>query len=112
MNVAERTISINLVRDFTESPGPRFRKEGEFSGQQFREEILDPKFREARAEHARLFVDLDGGYGYAPSFLEEAFGGLVRDHSEHPLLEMLDLKSDDEPLLIEDIHRYIREARG
>jgi hypothetical protein len=111
MNVAEKTVSINVAQEFSKTPGPRFRSEGNFSGEQFREEILEPKFLSATAENARMFVDLDGGYGYATSFLEEAFGGLARIHGEDRLLRILDLKSDEEPYLIDDIKRYIRGER-
>ena len=41
-------------------------------------EILYPKFLEAIDSKKILTVDLDGGYGYGSSFLEESFGGLVR----------------------------------
>ena len=57
-------------------------------------------------------IDLDGGYGYGSSFLEEAFGGLIRDLDEDykQALEIIQIKSNDEPSLIEDITKYIEDA--
>ena len=78
MDPAEETISHSIAQDFTRTPGPRFRSEGKFSGEEFRQEFLEKWFAEARQQGAKLFIDLDGGYGYAPSFIEEAFGGLAR----------------------------------
>jgi hypothetical protein len=103
-------LDINVAKDFTQTPGPRFIKEGKFSGELFREEVLKKKFTEALRESAVLYIDLDGGYGYAPSFLEEAFGGLAREYGTEAVLRTLKFKSDEEPLLINDIDGYIRKA--
>ena len=112
MNVAEKVISHNIAAEFSRTPGPRFRREGEFSGEQFREDVLGKWFSEARESAAKLFIDLDGGYGYAPSFLEEAFGGLARVHGTDAVRRVLQLKSDEEPYLMERVDKYIREANG
>ena len=63
-------------------------------------------------ENEKLKIDLDGGYGYGSSFLEEAFGGLIRDLDEDykQALEIIQIKSNDEPSLIEDITKYIKDA--
>lgn len=67
--------TISIARDYTPYPGGRYRKNGKGSGQQFREEFLVPLFQQDRT----VTLDLDGASGYPPSFLEEAFGGLVRE---------------------------------
>lgn len=36
-----------ICKDFTDAPGPRFKSQGDFSGEAFREEFLVPKFKEA-----------------------------------------------------------------
>lgn len=74
----ERVFFISVAQDFTATPGGRYRTDGEFSGEQFREEVLVPRFNQAVEGSSELVVDLDGVAGYATSFLEEAFGGLVR----------------------------------
>jgi hypothetical protein len=69
---------IAVARDFTRYPGPRYRNSGPYSGEQFRDEVLVPKLREAISVAGRVIVDLDDVAGYGSSFLEETFGGLVR----------------------------------
>lgn len=77
-----------------------------------------PRFEQAAGENKTLVVDLDGGYGYASSFLEEAFGGLVRSKelqlSKAKAIALVQrvvrFVSAEEPYLIRDIERYIREA--
>ena len=104
-------IRINIAKDFTETPGPRYKKDGEFSGQEFRELLLVPKFEEAIAQSTQLEINLDGGYGYPSSFLEEAFGGLSRIYGEQIVLSTLRFVSLEEPLLVNAIEDYIRKAK-
>lgn len=98
---------IRIATDFTETPGARYRIEGDFSGEEFRESILEPKFLEAKSKVEQLTIDLDGGYGYPTSFLEEAFGGLARKYGSASVLATLNFVSRDEPSLIEEIQGYI-----
>jgi STAS-like domain of unknown function (DUF4325) len=66
------------IADYASSPGGRFISDGEFSGEWFREQILAPALLAAQDKSEMLKVELDGTSGYGSSFLEEAFGGLVR----------------------------------
>lgn len=101
---------INIPRDFTDTPGPRYKSDGDFSGELFRETILEPKFIEAEKENLKLKIDFDGGYGYLISFLEEAFGGLARKYGSDRVLKILVFKSDEEEALIEKVRSYIINA--
>lgn len=106
---------IKVVSDFTDIPGARYKQQGPFSGECFREEILYPKFIESEKKQEELIVDLDGGYGYGSSFLEEAFGGLVRKLSEENFKNIYDVKkikiiSYDNPVWIDKIAGYIDSA--
>lgn len=69
-------ITINIANEYTKTLGGRFKSEGEFSGEDFRDGILLPKYLEAVKHNQILYINLDGGYGYGSSFLEEAFGGI------------------------------------
>lgn len=71
-------LIVNIARDFSRSPGGQFKSDGTFSGEQFRDEVLVPKIKEAQNSSGHVVIQLDGTYGYASSFLDEAFGGLVR----------------------------------
>ena len=66
---------VTVGRDFSRFPGGRYRTDGPFSGQQFREEYLTPPLRRGESVSLRL----EGASGYPSSFLEEAFGGLIRE---------------------------------
>lgn len=72
-------IVINIAKDFSRVPAGRYRADGKFSAVNFRSDFLVPKLLEAEASNTRLQVVLDGVLGYSSSFLEEAFGGLVRE---------------------------------
>lgn len=105
-------MEIKISRDFSETPGARHKDEGSFSGEEFREDLLKPKYIEAKNKNEKLIIDFDGGYGYPTSFLEEAFGGLAREFSEENILNILSFISNDEPSLIEEVKTYIVEANN
>jgi len=73
MNRQPKT-QIDIARDFSEFPAGRFRSDGKFSGEIFREKHLVP----ALSKYQIVEIEFDGTIGYGSSFLEEAFGGLVR----------------------------------
>jgi hypothetical protein len=67
------TKIINVGRDFSQTPGGRSKDKGPASGEEFRQRLVD-----ILESGDRVVVELDGTEGYGSSFLEEAFGGLVR----------------------------------
>ena len=108
-------MTIKVVTDFTETPGARYESQGPNSGEQFRNEILYPKFIESQNNKEELIVDLDGGYGYGSSFLEESFGGLVRKLAAEKYKNISNVRnikiiSYDNPVWIEKISGYIDSA--
>lgn len=66
---------ISVVKDFSKRPYGRYPDDGDGCGQYFRANILAPKLR----EYDKVHVDLDGYNRYGRSFLDEAFGGLIRE---------------------------------
>lgn len=96
---------INIPEDFTRYPAGRYIADGSFSGQRFRDELLVPALRQAD----QVEVHLDGALGYGSSFLEEAFGGLIRDAGFEPadLSRRLKIISVDTALVTE-IEQYLR----
>jgi hypothetical protein len=103
-------ISIS-VSDFTETPGSRKISEGPFSGEEYRVSVVEPAFLEAEKNNKKLVVNLDGPLGYGTSFLEEVFGGLARQYGVEKVLSRVDFISEEEPYLIEDIKKYVRQAQ-
>lgn len=99
------------VREFTLYPGPRLIEDGEYSGEEFRDEYLLPKYREAVENKVCLHVILEGTKGYASSFLEEAFGGLVRKgENKKELKKHLKVHSPDRIWYEQEVYGYINEA--
>jgi hypothetical protein len=41
-------VTISITNEYTPKPGPRFRAQGPKSGEEFREAILEPRFKEAQ----------------------------------------------------------------
>ena len=106
----DNIIQILISKDFSPTPGPRRKSEGDFSGQLFREGSLEPAFIEALKDNKKIVINLDGTLGYGTSFLEEVFGGLQRKYPKINVLEYIDLISKEEPYLIDDINQYVKEA--
>lgn len=104
-------IIINICKDFSDTPGARYVSDGNFSGEEFREKILEPKFKEALEQNQKLKIEMDGGYGYPTSFLEEAFGGLARKFGAVKVKNLLEFVSEDEPSLVEEILSYIDSTK-
>ncbi len=102
---------IIISKDFIEAPGARNIDEGKHSGEAFLKKLLLPKFEKALKENTILLIDLDNTEGYATSFLEEAFGGLARIYGSEKVLSHIDLKTEDEPLLKDEIEMYILDAK-
>ena len=103
-------IEIVISKAFSDAPGGRFKKDGPKSGEEFRESILEPSFK-GLSDTDVLLIDMDGAFGYPISFLEEAFGGLARIYGPEEVLRKLRFKSSEEPSLIPNVERYIREAK-
>lgn len=111
LQVSALMITINIAKEFSPNPGARYRDDGPASGEEFRQKFLEDLFKAGGAEKIRII--LDGTAGYATSFLEEAFGGLVRldGVSREAVLERLEFESKDEPLLEDEIIGYIKSAQ-
>lgn len=81
---------ISVALDFSPSPAGRFERDGPYPGAVFRDTLLVP----ALQTHDQVVVELDGTAGMGSSFLEEAFGGLVRmGFSEIDLRNRLQIRS-------------------
>lgn len=103
-------IIINIAEDFSKTPGGRYTSEGPFSGEEFREKYLKPKFLQAKEANTKLRINLDGCYGYPSSFLDESFGGLARELNDTKLLDYLEFVSNDQPGLIDYIMQCINNS--
>lgn len=76
VNPTNTSMTISIARDFSDVPWGRYPADGDACGQNFREKHLLPALRKDREA---VVVNLDGLAGVAASFLDEAFGGLIRE---------------------------------
>lgn len=100
-------IMISIAKDFSRFPAGRFFSDGPYSGEKFREEFLIEPIKKGE----EIVVDLDGVAGYGSSFLEEAFGGVVRKLklARAKVDEFIKVRSTDESLVAE-VTSYMYEA--
>ncbi len=104
MTSSQKTVNIGKV--FSKFPAGRYSADGPASGEKFREDVLRPIL----SAGFDLVIELDDALGYGSSFLEEAFGGLVRSgFGANELLRRCHFESYDDSL-VEEIRSYIREA--
>lgn len=102
-----KVARISVAKDFAPRPGPRYKHQGPHSGQTFRESVLAPFLD----QNEMLVVDLDGTAGYGSSFIDEAFGGLVRmGYDKEDLLRRIEVISKEDPILAKDAIQAIRDA--
>lgn len=103
--------TIIIHKDFSDKLGARFRSDGDFSGQQFLEDILLPKFEEAVKGKYKVLIDLDKVWGYPSSFVSGSFGKLSKDNGALLVLNHLQFKSDDNPIRLEEIISEIKNPK-
>lgn len=95
--------TISIAKDFSVFPGGRIPDDGPFSGEEFRDKFLMPIFSGSE----KVVIDFDNVRGYGSSFLEEAFGGLLRKGiSLNKIREQILFKSSKDSI-IKEINRYM-----
>ena len=100
----KKTITVAI--DFSKFPAGRFLQDGRYSGQRFREQYLFPELMAGN----ELEILLDDVEGYGSSFLEEAFGGLIREGVSPQIVKSNLTCVSELPSLIDEINFYIDEA--
>lgn len=74
-------VELKIAKEYSAYPAGRDDADGPFNGEKFRKEYLLPRYKLAVERDGDLIVSLDGVKSFGSSFLEEAFGGLVRKES-------------------------------
>jgi len=100
--------TIYIAKEFSETPAGRYYTDGTYTGQRFREEFLYP----ALTKNDEVEINLDNTLGYGSSFLEEAFGGLIREKGMtiSELEEKLTITSSRK-LYLNRIWQYLKDAQ-
>lgn len=105
---------IDIAHDFSRFPGGRVRADGPHSGEQFLEDLLKPAVERALKAHSLVVIKIDGVAGLPSSFLDEAFGGLIRQGivnlSEAQSLIVIEAATARVRMYPEIIKTYMTEA--
>ena len=109
-------MKIDIATEFSSYPAGRYHpQDGEYTGDRFRDEYLAPRLKQAISEKEKLVILLDGVRTFGSSFLEEAFGGLVRKNifTRKDLKEHLKFEYSKKSLeMYEDaIWQYVTRAK-
>ena len=101
---------ISIADDFSAYPAGRYPDDGKYNATTFRKEVLIPALK----DNEHVDVTFDNVAGTGSSFLEEAFGGLVREEgmSKDFLGSHLHLTTSEPELedFVKLARRYIDEA--
>jgi hypothetical protein len=104
-------ININIAQCFSRTPFGRYATDSPFSAEKFRDEILIPVFQKHPNE--TIVIDFTGvSLGLGSSFLEEAFGGLVRKGIDPRLLNQNIKIISKLPIYDQQIRNFINSAAG
>lgn len=101
----------SIAKDYSKNPGARYKKQGAHSGEDFREKVLEPFFKNKKKNDV-LEIDLNDLNGYPSSFFEEAFGGIARLYNQEDVLKSLKFDCTDNPLFIDDLISYIKQEKA
>lgn len=105
-------VTISIADHFSAYPAGRYPEDGEHNATAFRKKWLVP----ALTDDAQVEVTFDDVIGLAASFLDEAFGGLIRNEgmSKEFLDSYLHLTTTEPELedYVSLARRYIDEASG
>ncbi len=105
----------NFAEEFTKNPGLRFRKLSEFSGEEFREDVLEKFF----TENKKIIINIDGiESSLGSSFLSEAFGNIAVKYGKEKFMEIVEIDTSSEigrvtnEEMLKRVNEAIKRANG
>lgn len=101
-----------ISSQFSDSPGARYKTDGDFSGEEFYEKLLKPQLERVWDQESEIvFIDFDNTFGYASSFISEVFLRVVKDFKDkEKIRRKIEIKSEDDPFLKQAIDQVIDES--
>lgn len=104
--MSKSVMRINVAKDFSKNPSGRYIKDGKTSGEVFLKNLLLPAVK----THDLVEINFDGVRGYGSSFLEEAFGGFIRETKMNLIDFFKKVKIiTQDPLLEQEIKSYLED---
>lgn len=103
LGVREIVVSeVKVATRFSRHLGGRYKADGPWSGEAFRDSVLLDGLEQALKTKKPLVINFDGVAGTPTSFLEEAFGGIFRVRPQWTLAQvkpLLKLEAPNSPFL-------------
>ena len=101
--LSEEFYTVRIL-DYTDQVGGRYAEHSDkYSGEWFRDDVILPKLQ----DHQRVIIDLGGTYGLPDSFLEEVFGGLIRNNPALDINRIQIRLENNESSLLAIIHSFM-----
>lgn len=94
------SVKTIKLRDWTRFPGGRFKEDGEFSGEEFRQEFL--------SEELEYCIDFNGVFTVGWSFLDESLGHIASQIGEDKFRKRFTFIADDDPDILSEIDTVIK----
>lgn len=82
-------LKINIAVEFSDKLGGRWIRLGPYSGEEFYNTLLLPKYETAKSTNSKLHIYMDNTKGYGSSFLDQSFGELARNFGVSDVKERL-----------------------
>ena len=109
-------VKIMIAEEFSQYPVGRDSGDSTVNGEKSRTELLFPRYSEAKERDVPLEVSLAGVMSFGSSFLEEAFGGLIRkcgvDRRDLKRRLVINIGRPGDIRYKDAIIRYIDRAKG
>ncbi len=100
-------IKYLFAEKYTKYPGGRYIRLGPFSGEDFREKVLEPIFKTGKT----IEIDATGIDGsFNPSFLDEAFAEMAKRYGIDKFRKTVKLYADDNKQLEDKMMFYVNQA--
>jgi len=95
-----------FTEEFTKYPGGRHKKDGPYSGEQFREEVLEPMF----ASGGGIEIDMTGVLGVPASFIDESFAEIAKKYGKEKFLATIKVFSNDNANIFAEVMLFVEKA--
>jgi hypothetical protein len=102
-------IKYDFAQNFSKNPGLRFRKLSDFSGEEFREDVLEKFFQ----KNQPILINVDNiESALGASFLSEAFGNIAVKYNLETFNNIIDIDatSDKGRITKEEMELRVKQA--
>lgn len=100
--------TLKIAEEFSDTTGARDYEDGDYSGKEFYDNFLLPRFEQAAKNSYALLIDIDGVWGWPSSFVSGSFGLLSQEKGVQKVLTHLKFKCDSNPMKIEKAKYIIK----